>query len=467
MFGGRKNSASNSEASESDFQSADDARSQSQSRSIMSAKSAQSSKYDDADEAFDAAKMKKGKGKAVKADPGLMDEEENMSDKSSQSSQQEKRGGVAGLFQNPFRRRPSVDGPPPNTTTSNNNNNPFQTSEAMAALNAAMSDDFTAEEKRKFREQFKENSKYKPPEDSEDPTVNEQIAREVLAKATSKRAAQKAKQNAKANPTMDMMIRDALVKGFDVDTMRRLPPPQELGIIKGFVVVDDTKSKKYPIYKYYVHDEQGKYDKLVMCCQEEQTLAKVKIGKRYIFSTCTNFKAEGEDYLGKMSGNFLGSRFTAYDQGEKKSDEVEEEYERRVVTAIVYEPTIFTLGGSYRKMTCLVPTLYKQDKNGKARLEKWEAMRDMRHMRLLMSKVPEYRMFDGQWHFCYKYGGRVKIPSKRNFQLVRDNNEDEVVMLFGKLAHNVWACDYSHPLNAYQTFCIAMSAMSEKLATKW
>ena len=78
MFGGRKNSASNSEASESDFQSADDARSQSQSRSIMSAKSAQSSKYDDADEAFDAAKMKKGKGKAVKADPGLMDEEENL-----------------------------------------------------------------------------------------------------------------------------------------------------------------------------------------------------------------------------------------------------------------------------------------------------------------------------------------------------------------------------------------------------
>jgi len=442
----------------------------------MSAKSAQSSKYDDADEAFDAAKAKGGQGKVVKADPGLNDDEEN-SDKSSQSSQSlgggEKRGGVAGLFTNPFRRRPSEDVPPNNTTTSDdkttttNNNNPFQTSEAMAALNAAMGEDFTTAEKRKYREQFKQNTKYIPPESSDDPTVNEQIAREVLAKATSKRAAQKAKQNAKANPTMDMMIRDALVKGFDVDTMRRLPPPQELGIIKGFIVVDDTKSKKYPIYKYYVHDEQGKYDKLVMCCQEEQTLAKFKIGKRYIFSTCTNFKAEGEDYLGKMSGNFLGSRFTAYDQGEKKCDEIEEEFHRRVVTAIVYEPTIFTLGGSYRKMTCLVPTLYKQDKNGKPRLEKWEAMRDMRHMRLLMSKVPEYRMFDGQWHFCYKYGGRVKIPSKRNFQLVRDNNEDEVVMVFGKLSHNVWACDYSHPLNAYQTFCIAMSALTDKLATKW
>ena len=62
-----------------------------------------------------------------------------------------------------------------------------------------------------------------------------------------------------------------------------------------------------------------------------------------------NFKAEGDDYLGKMSGNFLGSRFTAYDQGEKKCDEIEEEFHRRVVTAIVYEPTIFTLGRSYRR----------------------------------------------------------------------------------------------------------------------
>ena len=134
---------------------------------------------------------------------------------------------------------------------------------------------FPPEEKKKYREQFKENTKYKHAQDGSQ-QVSEQIAREVLAKATSKKAAQKAKENAKANPTMDMMIRDALVKGFDVDTMRRLPPPPELGIIKGFIVVDDSKNKKYPIYKYYVHDEQGKYDKLVMCCQEEQTKAKVK-----------------------------------------------------------------------------------------------------------------------------------------------------------------------------------------------
>jgi hypothetical protein len=460
MFNRGRSSRSNSEKSESenDFQSADG---RSQSQSIRSAKSQQSQQYDDADEAFDALKQqqKKQKGKTVKADPRLnaaqgdeIEEGDSGSEKSSQQSSARK-----GLFLNPFKKQSSLD---------DSNNNPFQSSDAIAVLNAAMEDEST-EDKKKYREQFKKNMKYKPPEAAEDPTVNEQIAKQVLEKVSSKHAAQKAKENAKANPTMDMMIRDALVKGFDVDTMRRLPPPQELGIIKGFIVIDDTKSKRYPIYKYYVHDEQGKYDKLVMCCQEEQTKAKITIGKRFLFSASTNFKAEGEDYVGKMSGNFLGSRFTAYDPGEKKSDDIEEEFQRRVVTAIVYEPTIFTLGGSYRKMTCLVPTLYKQDKNGKPRLEKWEAMRDMRHMRLLMSKVPEYRMFDGQWHFCYKYGGRVKIPSKRNFQLVRDNNEDEVVMVFGKLEHNVWVCDYSPPLNAYQTFCIAMSSLTEKLATKW
>ena len=89
---------------------------------------------------------------------------------------------------------------PPKNTTSNDNNNPFQTSEAMAVLNAAMSEDFSAEEKKKYREQFKENTKYKPPEDGDDPTVNEQIAREVLAKATSKKAAQKAKAKRESEP---------------------------------------------------------------------------------------------------------------------------------------------------------------------------------------------------------------------------------------------------------------------------
>ena len=115
----------------------------------MSAKSAQSSKYDDADEAYDAAKAKKGKGKVVKADPGLNDEEnsEKSSQDGSPTEEGEKRGGVAGLFGNPFRRRPSLDKPPKNT--SNDNNNPFQTSEAMAVLNAAMSEDFSAEEKKK------------------------------------------------------------------------------------------------------------------------------------------------------------------------------------------------------------------------------------------------------------------------------------------------------------------------------
>ena len=287
--------------------------------------------------------------KAVKADPGLMDEEENMSDKSSQSSQQEKRGGVAGLFQNPFRRRPSVDGrlrilPPVITTT-------IRSKRARRWLRLTRPCRKTLPPKRRessasSSRRIRNTSRTRGQRGPDGERTNRQGGFSE-GNVEESRAESEAKRESEPDDERD--IRDALVKGFDVDTMRRLPPPQELGIIKGFIVVDDTKSKKYPIYKYYVHDEQGKYDKLVMCCQEEQTLAKVKIGKRYIFSTCTNFKAEGEDYLGKMSGNFLGSRFTAYDQGEKKCDEVEEEYQRRVVTAIVYEPTIFTLGEANKR----------------------------------------------------------------------------------------------------------------------
>ena len=104
----------------------------------------------------------------MKADPRLNDEEnsEKSSQDGSPTEEGEKRGGVAGLFGNPFEDAPSLDKPPKNT--SNDNNNPFQTSEAMAVLNAAMSEDFSAEEKKKYREQFKENTKYKPPEDGDE-----------------------------------------------------------------------------------------------------------------------------------------------------------------------------------------------------------------------------------------------------------------------------------------------------------
>ncbi|KAK3249187.1 hypothetical protein CYMTET_41376 [Cymbomonas tetramitiformis] len=48
----------------------------------------------------------------------------------------------------------------------------------------------------------------------------------------------------------------------------------------------------------------------------------------------------------------------------------------------------------------------------------WLAKQDLRNMHLLTTKIPSYKKIDGQWHYCYKWGGRVKVPSVKNFQLV-------------------------------------------------
>ena len=251
---------------------------------------------------------------------------------------------------------------------------------------------------------------------------------------------------------------------FGVDLMRRIPPPPELGTIRAYIAIDRSKSSLYPTYKFYTQAEESTMDRFVLAARQEPiNLTKLK-HKRYIFSTDPdNCTVSASGYWGKLTSNFMGTNFTIFDRGERRSRRVAEEDERRVLGAVVYEPTTTTGSGGYRKMTALLPTLYKEGEDGMPRLERWEEMRDMRYMHLLTSKVPSYKKFDGQWHYCYKFGGRVKCPSKKNFQMVLDGDQESVVLLFGKVSKNLWVCDFTHPLSAHQAFAIALSSLSSKM----
>lgn len=93
----------------------------------------------------------------------------------------------------------------------------------------------------------------------------------------------------------------------------------------------------------------------------------------------------------------------------------------------------------------------------------WEDMKDLRDMHILTTKTPSYKKIDGRWCYCYKWGGRVKMPSTKNFQLVLHGNQDAVVLLFGKIEENLYALDYTSPLSAHQAFALALSALDQKL----
>ncbi len=71
------------------------------------------------------------------------------------------------------------------------------------------------------------------------------------------------------------------------------------------------------------------------------------------------------------------------------------------------------------------------------------------------------------------FNGRVLQPSKKNFQLILEGSDSDeadkshkVILQFGKRKKNVYALDFSYPLNAIQAYGICLSTLAGKLASE-
>ncbi|KAG6510402.1 hypothetical protein ZIOFF_028412 [Zingiber officinale] len=81
-----------------------------------------------------------------------------------------------------------------------------------------------------------------------------------------------------------------------------------------------------------------------------------------------------------------------------------------------------------------------------------------------------------RWHeqlqcWCLNFRGRVTVASVKNFQLVASEEngpapqEDEkVVLQFGKVGKDLFTMDYGYPISAFQAFAICLSSFDTKIA---
>lgn len=72
--------------------------------------------------------------------------------------------------------------------------------------------------------------------------------------------------------------------------------------------------------------------------------------------------------------------------------------------------------------------------------------------RSFCSKAPVFE--NGNYRLNFR--GRVNTPSIKNFQLVPNEDIDDVVFQFGKVGSDRFHLDYKTPLNAVQAFCLAL-----------
>jgi hypothetical protein len=67
--------------------------------------------------------------------------------------------------------------------------------------------------------------------------------------------------------------------------------------------------------------------------------------------------------------------------------------------------------------------------------------------------------------FVLNFGGRVSVASVKNFQLCDRNDQDHIMLQFGRIqGRHSFTMDFQHPLTAVQAFAIAISSLQSRIS---
>ncbi|THU58826.1 hypothetical protein C4D60_Mb03t18540 [Musa balbisiana] len=211
-------------------------------------------------------------------------------------------------------------------------------------------------------------------------------------------------------------------------------------------------------------------------------------------------------YIGKLRSNFLGTKFTIYDAQPPHAGAMisrshstrgggSEQISPKVlagnypVAHIAYELNVSGSRGP-RRMHCVMDSIpasaIKPGGVAPTQIEFLHASLDS------FASVPFFRSkssrieclsgsFSGmneeklvlknknpRWHaqlqcWCLNFRGRVTVASVKNFQLVASDEigsvsqeQEKVILQFGKVGKDLFTMDYSYPISAFQAFAICL-----------
>jgi len=213
-------------------------------------------------------------------------------------------------------------------------------------------------------------------------------------------------------------------------------------------------NKMYPTYQ------------LILECTGQVIL----IAKKMKMNATSNYhlfdmtRGTAEKELTKKSCNYIG-KLRAQNRERTHYVLVPNNWEREEVAGITFERQgVFQHlkdGSQPRKLKMVCPPLNADNmaipletKNGNSILDEMGANNSgsKSGYRFFHSKEPVYE--SGSYRL--NFHGRVTMASVKNFQLVDKNDIDDVICQFGKVGEDKFTLDYKEPLNAMQSFCIAL-----------
>ncbi|KAG5546103.1 hypothetical protein RHGRI_018320 [Rhododendron griersonianum] len=211
----------------------------------------------------------------------------------------------------------------------------------------------------------------------------------------------------------------------------------------------------------------------------------------YIISLDADDLSQGSNaYVGKLSSDFLGTKFTIYDSqpphnGAKPSSSrsgrrfASKQISPQVpagnfeVGQVSYKFNLLKSRGP-RRMICSLKCPWStetqpdkpQDDSGTKSPES-----SPHGYTILRNKAP--RWHDHLQCWCLNFHGRVTVASVKNFQLVATldqsqpggkGDEETVLLQFGKVGDDTFTMDFRQPLSAFQAFAICLTSFGTKLA---
>uniref|UniRef100_A0A8C1MDK6 Tubby C-terminal domain-containing protein n=1 Tax=Cyprinus carpio TaxID=7962 RepID=A0A8C1MDK6_CYPCA len=250
----------------------------------------------------------------------------------------------------------------------------------------------------------------------------------------------------------------------DLEEFVLQPAPQ--GITIKCKVMRDKRGMDRGFYPtYYLHLDNDKKVFLLAGRKRKRSAT-----SNYLISIdATDLSRGGENFIGKLRSNLMGTKFTVFDNGLNPDRALRDmSNARQELAAIIYETNVLGFKGP-RKMAVIIPGM--DDDNERVpicpRTDNDNILmryqnRQMDNLIELHNKTPVWN--DDTTSYVLNFSGRVTQASVKNFQIVHSKDNSYIVMQFGRVADDVFTLDYNYPMCAVQAFAIALSSFDGKLA---
>uniref|UniRef100_UPI00398EAC33 tubby-related protein 3-like isoform X4 n=1 Tax=Pristiophorus japonicus TaxID=55135 RepID=UPI00398EAC33 len=287
----------------------------------------------------------------------------------------------------------------------------------------------------------------------------------TIAQKNSNRKGKASKKKSK-NDSVTSRAESPIVEVDDLEKFVLRPAAQ--GVTIKCRVTRDKKGMDRGLYPtYYLHLDTDESKKVFLLAGRKRKKSKTS---NYLISIDpTDLSRGGENFIGKLRSNLMGTKFTVFDNGvNPERGKINRSNVRQEISAVVYETNVLGFKGP-RKMTVIIPAMDedqeripfrpRNDKEGL--LSRWQN-KNAENLIELHNKTPVWN--DDTQSYVLNFYGRVTHASVKNFQIVHENDADYIVMQFGRVADDAFTMDYSYPMCAVQAFAIALSSFDGKLA---